>query len=130
MALFRRKASDPTQRAAREAFLRIAVMLDTAQRALLSTVPTARSAGTPLAEALDDFIGRLSGIEAEMPEWRTDQTEEPWTRCSEALVLARAEAERLRAEPGRLGFEALNARLGDVISPLEEFADVARALRD
>ena len=83
-----------------------------------------------MPDALNDFLAGLARADALMPSWRTSKTELTWLRCAEALSESRAEAERLRdkAEP-TLGFEELNARLGEVISPLEELADAAREIR-
>ncbi len=126
--LFRRRR-DPQLAAARDSFWRVAAELDVSQRALLAAVPTARDPGLPLAEAINGFLAGLSRIDALMPTWRIDQTDEAWKRCFEALAEARAKAEQLRAEPVALEFEALNARLGDVIEPLGEFAYAALSLR-
>lgn len=127
-ALFRRKSSDPETVAAREAFRRVAAELDAAQRTLLASVPTARDPGGPLADALDGFLAGIARVEALMPSWRMPKTESLWQRCSEALTAARTEAQSLK-QSQTLDFEALNARLGDVISPLEEFADAAGEIR-
>lgn len=131
MALFRRKPANPEAVAAREAFRRVAAELDAAQRTLLSAVPTARDSGTPLATALDGFLAGLDRAATTMPGWRTPRTEVLWIRCSAALERSHVEAERMRSDPttDSLGFEALNARLGDLVSPLEEFADVASDIR-
>ena len=104
-------------------------MLDGAQRVLLAAVPTSRDEGTPLAEALGAFLDGLARAEEAMPAWRDHRTEAIWHRCAEALVASRAAAEQLRDPSLQLGFEALNVRLGEVISPLEEFADAASELR-
>ncbi len=104
--------------------------LDAAQRALLASVPTSRDEGVPLREALDDFLGGLERADALMSAWRTGKTETIWLRCADAIGQSRAEAERLRDEAeATLGFETLNARLGDVIAPLEELADAAPEIR-
>jgi hypothetical protein len=129
VALFRRRPADPEAARAREAFRAVAATLDAAQRSLLAAVPTARSAGRPLGEALEEFLAGLARAEEGMPAWRTLRTEGLWRRCAEALVEARAEAERLRREAGPLGYEALAGRLGEVVAPLEEFAEVAREIR-
>lgn len=129
MRLFRRRAPDPERAAAREAFRRVAAELDAAQRALLGAVPTSRDPGVPLAEALGAFEAGLARVEALMPGWRRPATEDLWRRCASALEAAGAATERLRSEPGVLGFEALNARVGDVLSLLEEFVEAARDLR-
>lgn len=129
MTLFRRRPSDPALDAARDAFRRVAAELDATQRALLAAVPTSRDPGTPLGEALDAFEAGLARVEALMPGWRHASTEAAWARCAEAVLQARRQADAVRAEGGTLGFEALNARLGDVIAPLEEFADAGDELR-
>lgn len=123
--MFRRRTPNP----ALEPFLRMASALDQAQRALLAAVPTPRDDGIPLAEAIAAFERGLTETEARMPAWRTEDTASLHDECAAALTAARAEAERLRLEPGRLSFEMLNARIGDVLHPLEVFADTERALR-
>lgn len=125
MRFRRRAAAAPTL----GAFLHMASALDQAQRALLSAVPTPRDDGTPLAEAIVAFERGLSETEARMPGWLTDDTAPLHAACAAALVEARAEVERLRLEPGRLTFDALNGRIGDVLHPLEAFADAERVLR-
>lgn len=104
-------------------------MVEAAQRALLAAIPTSRDPGVPLPDALQAFRARLDDAAAAMPAWRAEALMHEWTSCSEALAAARAEAERLAGEPPGLGFEALNARVGDVLHPLETFADVERTLR-
>lgn len=129
MALFRRRPSDPALDAARDAFRRVAAELDATQRALLAAVPTSRDPGTPLGEALDAFGAGLARVDALMPGWRHPSTEAAWDRCAEAVLQARRQADAVRVEGGALDFETLNARLGDVIAPLEEFADAGDELR-
>jgi len=128
---FRRRATDPALVEARAAFRRVTSLLDSAQRALLAAVPTSRDQGVPLGQALGAFLSGLAETDVAMQAWRTLAVEPLWERCHTALAQARAAAERLAGDAARtpLGFEALNARLGDVLSPLEEFADVAAALR-
>ena len=128
---FRRRTSDPALEAAREAFRRVTAELDAAQRVLLAAIPTSRDTGTPLNEAIDGFLAGLGRAGAAMPAWRHNRTETFWRRCAEALSEARAQATRLRDDPAArsLKFEPLNARLGDLVSPLEEFADVAPEIR-
>jgi hypothetical protein len=128
---FRRKEPDPELDVVRDAFRRVTAELDAAQRVLLAAIPTSRDTGTPLADAIDGFLAGLSRAEAAMPSWRRARTEKLWQRCATALVEAHTEARRLRDDPkaASLDFEPLNARLSDVIAPLEEFADVAPELR-
>lgn len=107
----------------------MAAALDAAQRALLHAIPTSRDEGIPLAEAIAAFERGLRDTEALMPGWRSKETEALHDRCARAIDDAREEAERLRLEPRRLEFETLNARVGDVLHPLEVFADAERTLR-
>ena len=103
--------------------------LDAAQRSLLAAVPTSRDEGAPLSEALTEFLAGLERADALMPSWRIPATESIWLRCAEAIGLARKEAGALQQAGTTLGFEALNSRLGDVITPLEELADAATEIR-
>ena len=128
MALFRRRAADRELVAAREAFRRCAAELDSAQRSLLAAVPTARDQGIPLDEAIDGFLAGLDRLEAVMSGWRIEQTEDAWKECFRVLAESRATALKIKERPPN-GFEALNARLGDVIAPLEQFAYAALTLR-
>lgn len=127
MRLFRRR-NDPKLTGARDAFRRCAAELNSAQRALLAAVPTSRDTGIPLGEAIDAFLEGLDRIEAQMPGWRIEQTEEAWKDCFRVLAESRAEAIVIKENPPA-GFEALNARLGEVIAPFEQFAYAALSLR-
>jgi hypothetical protein len=127
--MFKRRRIDPERARALQAFERAAVHVDAAQRALLAAIPTSRDPGIPLALALAELSARLGEAAAAMPAWRAPGHEDAWQRCAHSLEQARAEAERLRLQPDELGFEALNARVGDVLHPLEAFADAERALR-
>jgi hypothetical protein len=82
-----------------------------------------------LDDAIGDFLAGLDRTDALMPSWRTARTEDAWSRCARAINAARTEAKALQEAGTTLGFEALNARLGDVISPLEELTDAAETIR-
>lgn len=130
MGLRRRKAGGSSRPEAHAGFDRVAGALDGAQRSLLLAIPTARHPGAPLLEALDAFDRGLAEVERLMPGWRSDGTEPLWVRCDAALIEARAAAAHVRASPpGPTEFEALNGRIGDVLAPLEVFADAERSLR-
>ena len=115
--------------ATRAAFASVATDVEAAQRALLSAVPTSRDEGVPLAQAIASFAQHLSEAARGMGALDRDVLAHGWTKCVEALKTARREADRLRTEPLALDFEVLNARIGDVLLPLEAFAGVERALR-
>ncbi|MCA1834222.1 MAG: hypothetical protein ABR548_01025 [Actinomycetota bacterium] len=130
MALFRRKLEAPELIDARIAFDELARALDAAQRMLLLAVPTSRHPGAPLSEALDSFEAGIGEVVRLMPGWRTRSTEVLWKTCELALATSRAEAAALRSKrPGPTEFEALNARIGDVLAPLEHFADAERFIK-
>lgn len=123
--MFRRKAPNPTL----EAFLRMAEKLDQAQRGLLGAIPTSRDPGVPTLAALDAFDRHLIEATELMPAWHADDTRSMHARCTEAIEHAQRESALLRAQAGTLSFETLNVRVGDILHPLEEFADTERALR-
>ena len=129
MALLRKRPPDPEAERVRHAFGVVATAIDAAQRALLAAIPTSRDPGVPLGQALSSFGVHLGRAADAMKTWRSDRTAEHWDRCQTGLESARAAAERLRLEPGSPGFEALNARVGEILHHLEEFADAERELR-
>lgn len=129
MPLFRRRPPDPSIERARAGFAPVAVAVEAAQRALLAAIPTSRDPGVPLGQALAAFGSHLDAAGRALDGWDEPIIAAERGRCSAAIAAARAEAERLRLEAGPLGFERLNARVGDVLHPLEEVAEVERTLR-
>jgi len=107
----------------------VAVHVDAAQRALLAAVPTSRDPGVPLAQALVAFAEELEDAARAMPAWRDEAAAGMWESCSKALEDARVRADELRLEGADLGFEALTLRVGDLLHPLEAFADAETHLR-
>jgi hypothetical protein len=110
-------------------FLEVVERVEHGKAALVSAVPTARSPGIPLAEALHAFEDALRQARDEMHDWRTPETESTWRACSHALDEAGRRAERLRLEAPSLDYEGLVMTLGDLIAPLDAFGDAARQLR-
>ena len=96
--------------------------VDEAQRALLAAIPTSRDAGVPLAEALAAMGAALDRAARALETWDDPARD----RCRAAVADARDEAAKLRLGSEKLGFEALNARAGDVLHPLEVFAEIER----
>jgi exonuclease VII small subunit len=113
----------------RRAFSEVVERLEDGKMALVSAVPTARADGTPLAEALHAFEDALRQARDAMHQWRSVETESTWWACSAALDEAGRRAERLRLEAPSLDYEGLVMTLGDLIAPLEVFADAARRIR-
>lgn len=125
MALLRKRRSDPAAESIKAAFEPVATAVEAAQRALLAAIPTARDPGVPLGQALAAFGVRLEQAQtaaAGLPAaWRD--------RVGAPLAEARARAGSLRLVESALGFEALNARVGEVLHPLEDVADIEREVR-
>lgn len=111
------------------AFSEVVATIERGKAALVSAVPTARSEGTPLAEALYAFEATLRQARAGMEAWRTAETETIWQASSSALREAAERAERLRLEAPELDHEGLVMTLGDLMAPLDVFADAARRFR-
>jgi hypothetical protein len=127
--MFRKRRSDPLPETTRRAFAVAAGLVDEAQRALIAAVPTSRNPGVPLAGALDAFIAALSALDDAMPAWRDERVAHEWTKCAEGIREARSQAMALQSIDVELTFEQLNARVGDVLYPLEAFADADRDIR-
>ena len=122
--LFRRATSDPTL----AAFRAVVTHVDAAQRALISAVPTSRDPGVPIDGAVDESLRHLRTARSAMDGWKSDGTAHEWTKCMEAIDRTESAARAL-PDAGPLGFEALNARIGEVLAPLEAFADASIVLR-
>jgi len=99
--------------------------VERAKGALVSAMPSARRAGTPLAEALHVFETEIAAARERMPGWHGER----WAECDHALALAAGGAERLRLEAPALDFEGLVMVLGDLIAPLDVFAEAERGFR-
>ena len=111
------------------AFSQVVEAIERGKAALVSAVPTARSDGTSLAEALDGFEDALRQARDRMGGWRSSETEEIWQAASSALREAARRSERLRLEAPSLDYEGLVMTLGDLMEPLDAFAEAARRLR-
>jgi hypothetical protein len=100
-----------------------------AKEALVSSVPSSRLPGSPLADALLEFDGRLGEAEAAMAPWRHGEVEAEWRACAEGLAEARRRGERFRLEGHGLPFDATLFALQDLIAPLEPFEAAAHRFR-
>jgi hypothetical protein len=104
-----------------DAFRLAAEPVERAKEALIEAVPTGRGPGRPLAEALVDFEQDLRTAQDLMAAWRHPAVESQWAVCGDALDECLHEAEALRVDPPSLGFESLQATVGELIGPLEAF---------
>jgi putative heme degradation protein len=127
--MFRKRRSDRLPEPTRRAFAVAAGLVNEAQRALIAAVPTSRNSGVPLSNALVAFIAALGALDEAMAAWRDERVAHEWTKCAEGIREARSQAIALQSIDVELTFEQLNTRVGDVLYPLEAFADAERDLR-
>jgi hypothetical protein len=111
----------------------VAVEIEAAKQAMTGTVPSTRSAGTPLAEGILELELRLAAAQELMPTWRRPELEAAWLACDEGIRESQDRARRLREDPPELeGFEGLIWAVDRLLEPLEAFeaaADRFRTLR-
>ena len=112
------------------AFRSLVPTLERAKEALTESVPGTRLPGRPLAETLSEYEEGLRIVRAGMDAWRAPDVEDVWRRAALGLDEARSLAERLRVEaPEPEGFEGLIGLIGDLLAPLEPFAEAAERFR-
>ena len=92
-------------------------------------VRSGRIQGVPLAVGLAMFEEGLREAAASMPAWRGPETEEQWQRCERALGDALERAQRLRLEGSPAIYEELIGEVGELLEPLDVFADASAAVR-
>ena len=131
--MFRRKRLSPELDAAL-AHLRVVVeQVEAAKQAMTGTVPSTRSAGTPLAEGILELEHRLAVAQELMPAWRHPDLEDEWRACDEGIRESLDRARQLREDTPELGgFEGLIWIVDRLLEPLEAFeaaADRFRTLR-
>jgi hypothetical protein len=127
---WRRRRLPEHLRAAFDAFESLAPALDRARAVLTGSVPGTRLPGRPLAETLLGFEEGLREVRAGMDAWRVPQVDEAWLAASAGLDEALALADRVRTEaPDPGGFEGLIGLIGDLLAPLDAFADAAERFR-
>jgi hypothetical protein len=107
--------------------------VEAAKRAMTGTVPSTRSAGTPLAEGILELEQRLTAAQELMPAWRHPDLEDEWRECDAGIRESLERVRRLREDPPELGgFEGLIWAVDRLLQPLEAFeaaADRFRSLR-
>ena len=103
--------------------------VEDAKESLVLAVRSGRVEGIPLANGLAMFEEELRAAAASMSAWRRLETEEQWERCERALGDALQLAERLRLEGSPAIYEELIGELGDLLDPLEAFADASAFVR-
>ena len=113
----------------RQAFLDVVDVLERGKSALVAAVPKGRAEPVPMGEALHAFEESLRLAATMMPAWRRAENEERWIACQRAVKESARMAEALRLEAPRLDFESMVFVIGDLMHPLEVFADAERELR-
>jgi len=114
-----------------EAFRALVPGLEAAKEALMTSVPSTRLPGRPLAEALLGFEEGLRAVEAGMDAWRVPEVEADWVAARDGLRRALQLAERLRLEaPDPGGFEGLIGLVEELLAPLEAFEAASGRFRD
>jgi hypothetical protein len=130
---FRRKSLPDDLVGSLDALRVVVVEVETGKRAMTGTVPSTRSAGTPLAEGIHELESRLVAAQELMPAWRHPDLETEWRACDEGIAESLDRARRLREDPPELaGFEGLIWAVDRLLEPLEAFeaaADRFRTLR-
>jgi hypothetical protein len=100
------------------------------KEAMTGTVPSTRSAGTPLAEGILELEQRLAAAQGLMPAWRHPDLEDEWLACDAGIRESLERARRLREDPPELGgFEGLIWVVDQVLAPLEAFEAAAERFR-
>jgi hypothetical protein len=104
--------------------------VETAKDVMTGTVPSTRSAGTPLAEGILELEQRLAVAQGLMPAWRHAEVEEEWLACDDGIGESLERARRLREDPPDLGgFEGLIWAVDQLLAPLEAFEAAAERFR-
>lgn len=128
--MFRRKRLPADLDPSLENLRAVVVEVEAAKRAMTGTVPSTRSAGTPLAEGILELEQRLTAAQELMPTWRHADVEAEWVACDAGIREALERARRLREDPPELGgFEGLIWAVDQLLAPLEVFEAAAERFR-
>jgi hypothetical protein len=108
----------------------VVAQVEAAKDAMTGTVPSTRSAGTPLAEGILELEQRLAAAQALMPAWRHPELDDDWLACDAGIRESLDRARRLREDPPELGgFEGLIWAVDQLLAPLEAFEAAAERFR-
>ena len=128
--MFRRKRLSPELDAALVNLRAVVDEVEEAKQAMTGTVPSTRSAGTPLAEGILELEQRLAAARELMPAWRHQDLEDEWVACDAGIRESLERARRLREDPPELcGFEGLIWAVDQLLAPLEAFEAAAERFR-
>ena len=125
-----RRRLPPDLEAPYAAFAATLLALGRGKDALLSSVPTTRLPGRPLAETLVAFEVALAEATETMDDWHSPAVDAAWRAAAAGLAAARDLAERVRLEAAMPeGFEALVGTIGDLLAPLDAFEEAEERFR-
>ena len=113
-----------------QAFLDCAAVIEGGRRTLLGTMPVGRVEPTPVGLGVDAMAAALDDAREWMDAWHIEALEDDWRECSEAMDEARtnlADVREVAAETTEL--EELQEAVGEVVAPLDAFADAEQAWR-
>ena len=128
--MFRRKRLSPELEGALVNLRAVVDEVEAAKQAMTGTVPSTRSAGTPLAEGILELEQRLATAQELMPTWRHPDLEAEWLACDAGIKGSLERARRLREDPPKLGgFEGLIWAVDQLLAPLEAFEAAAERFR-
>jgi hypothetical protein len=128
--VFRRKRLSPELDAALSDLRVVVAQVEAAKLAMTGTVPSTRSAGTPLAEGILQLEQRLAAARGLMPAWRHSDLENEWIACDAGIRESLERARRMREDPPDLaGFEGLIWAVDQLLAPLEAFEAAAERFR-
>ena len=128
--MFKRKRLPEELRGSLERLREVVGEVEAGKDAMTGTVPSTRSAGTPLAEGILELERRLATAQARMPAWRHPELELEWRACDEGIRDSRERARQLREDPPELGgFEGLIWAVDRLLEPLEAFEAAAERFR-
>ena len=129
--LFTRKRELPSElEVSLNGLRQVVIEVEAAKDAMTGTVPSTRSAGTPLAEGILELEHRLAAAQVLMPAWRHPELEDEWLACDAGIRESLERARGLREDPPELGgFEGLIWAVDQVLQPLEAFEAAAERFR-
>jgi hypothetical protein len=128
--VFRRKQVPGELQACLQSFRSVVHEVEAAKDAMTGTVPSTRSAGTPLAEGILELEQRLAAAQELMPGWRHPDLEDEWLACDAGIRESLERTQRLRENPPDLGgFEGLIWAVDQLLEPLEAFEAAAERFR-
>ena len=130
MSAFRRKKLPDELQGSLMSLREVVAEVEAAKDVMTSTVPSTRSAGTPLAEGILELEQRLVVAQELMPRWHHPELEDQWRACDDGIRESLERARRLREDPPALGgFEGLVWAVDQLLEPLEAFEAAAERFR-